>query len=157
MIKAHFFLVRLVSSVLFGGVGLAFLEGNQKKSFDPITPNAGPKVKGGQDFFLVAEFVYWTARLDSFSYAISGVDNFSNPNVSDANSHSLGWSWDPGFKVAFIKTVCNGWATSVRRQEADKGCLFLCGLPDASDRIQHYISCLAAWKSLRKYKRISMR
>ncbi len=81
------------------------LESHQKKTFEPITPNAGPKVKGGQDYFLVAEFIYWTARLDSFTYAKSGIGELAPQNVPAGNAHSLGWSWDPGFKVAF------GWAT----------------------------------------------
>lgn len=82
------------------------LEGNQKKSFEPITPNAGPKVKDGQDLFFIAEFLYWTARLDSFTYAKSGIgDSLSQNHVHAGNSHSVDWSWDPGFRVGL------GWET----------------------------------------------
>ena len=82
------------------------LEGNQKTSYEPITPNAGPKVKGGQDLFFVAEFLYWTARLDSFTYAKSGIgDSAEHHHVSSGHSHSIDWSWDPGFKVGM------GWET----------------------------------------------
>ena len=44
--------------------------------YDPITPNAGPKVYDGMDMFLTTDFIYWTGRLDTLTYARSGSGNF---------------------------------------------------------------------------------
>lgn len=75
--------------------------------FDPITPNAGPKVYDGMDMFLYAGFIYWTARLDGLSYALTGVGDFSN-DPSKGNVHSVDWNWDPGFKAGYGWTFCHG-------------------------------------------------
>lgn len=60
-----------------------------------ITPGAGPAIRGDWNFFLSADFIYWTARQDGMFYALSGVGAGASGSV-----HDLDWSWDPGFKVA---------------------------------------------------------
>ena len=53
--------------------------------------------------------------------------------------------------IALVKTIKNGWATSCKRQERDRGCLFGCGHPHARDKLTHYINWPAAWKRLPAY------
>lgn len=75
----------------------------------PITPCAGPKVRDGMDIHLSASFLYWTARLDTLTYAKSGFGNLTtatSPNKGDVQS--VDWSWDPGFKVAMGWNFCHG-------------------------------------------------
>lgn len=86
------------------------LEKNQGKinpQYDPITPNAGPKVYDGMDMFLTVDFIFWTARLDTLTYAKTGIGNLIT-NPSKGQMHSVDWSWDPGFKVGYGWTFCHG-------------------------------------------------
>jgi len=77
--------------------------------YDPITPNAGPKVYDGMDMFLSLDFIYWTGRLDSLVYSQSGVGNLSDlRNPSKGHANSVDWSWDPGFKLGYGWTFCHG-------------------------------------------------
>ena len=52
-------------------------------------------------------------------------------------------SYRPAFKITFLKTLCNGWFTSRRRQIHDQGCVFHCS--GEQDSLQHYISCPNLW------------
>lgn len=79
------------------------------RPMQPITPCAGPKVREGMDLNLSAAFIYWTARLDSLTYAKTGFGDLPNaisPNKGDVQS--VDWSWDPGFKVALGWSFCHG-------------------------------------------------
>ncbi len=60
-----------------------------------ITPGAGPAIRGDWNFFLTADFIYWTVRQDGMFYAVSGAGAGASGSV-----HDVDWSWDPGFKVA---------------------------------------------------------
>lgn len=72
---------------------------NFRKGF---TPDAGPRVACGADFFITADFIYWTSRLDGLGYAQTssvlaagaGVANLAKGSVQHPD-----FGWDPGFKV----------------------------------------------------------
>ncbi|MCB1066610.1 MAG: hypothetical protein KDK56_00355 [Simkania sp.] len=77
--------------------------------YDPITPNAGPKVYDGMDMFITLDFIFWTARLDSLSYSQTGIGSLTElENPSKGNVNSVDWTWDPGFKVGYGWTFCHG-------------------------------------------------
>ena len=42
------------------------------RTMHQIAPCAGPKVRNGMDLNLSAAFLYWTARLDTLTYAKTG-------------------------------------------------------------------------------------
>ncbi|MCB1110913.1 MAG: hypothetical protein KDK64_08020 [Chlamydiia bacterium] len=70
-----------------------------------ILPNAGPRIRGDWNFFLTADFIYWTVRQDGMFYAVSGVGAGASGSV-----HDVDWSWDPGFKVgAGFNLPHDGW------------------------------------------------
>lgn len=76
---------------------------------DHLTPCAEPKVKNGMDLYISADFIYWTARLDTLTYAKTGRGSF--PNVLETkkgNVQSVDWSWDPGFKAGLGWNFCHG-------------------------------------------------
>lgn len=75
--------------------------------YDPITPNAGPKVLDGMDMFLTVDFIYWTARQDGLSYAKSGIGDFNTDPVK-GSVHTVDWSWEPGFKAGYGWTLDHG-------------------------------------------------
>ncbi|MDN3509618.1 MAG: Lpg1974 family pore-forming outer membrane protein [Candidatus Neptunochlamydia sp.] len=82
--------------------GLENRVGNLEKSqtgqcrMDRLTPCAGPRVRNGMDLYISADFIYWTARLDTLTYAKKG------------NILSVDWSWDPGFKAGLGWIFCHG-------------------------------------------------
>ena len=41
-------------------------------AFGDITPSAGPRVIEGCGVYLTGDYLYWTAREDNLSFAISG-------------------------------------------------------------------------------------
>jgi len=79
--------------------------------YDPITPNAGPKVYDGMDMFFTLDFLFWTARLDTLSYSQTGIGSLAElPTRNPPKGHvnSVDWSWDPGFKLGYGWTFCHG-------------------------------------------------
>jgi len=86
------------------------LEGSSaNRSIHPITPCAGPKVHNGMDLNLSAAFLYWTARLDTLTYAKTGFgDLTSAASPNKGNVQSVDWSWDPGFKLGMGWNFCHG-------------------------------------------------
>ena len=85
------------------------LEAHRDRPLSQITPCAGPRVKDGMDLALFADFIYWTARLDTLTYAKTGFGDITgqqNPNKGDVQS--VDWSWDPGFKVGLGWSFCHG-------------------------------------------------
>ncbi|MCB1110325.1 MAG: hypothetical protein KDK64_05035 [Chlamydiia bacterium] len=82
---------------------------NTQPTHHPITPCAGPKVREGMDLNLSASFLYWTARLDTLTYAKTGMTNLlANPSPNKGEVQSVNWTWDPGFKVALGWNFCHG-------------------------------------------------
>jgi len=76
---------------------------------DPITPCAGPKVEGGMDLNLSADFLYWTARLDGLSYAKSGASgDLTSNQLTAGKSKEVNWEWDAGFRAALGWNFCYG-------------------------------------------------
>lgn len=76
------------------------LEKSSNHPLQTITPCAGPKVTNGMDINLQGDFIYWTARLDSLTYAKTGLgDLSSSTSTSKGEVQSVDWAWDPGFKV----------------------------------------------------------
>lgn len=73
-----------------------------QSQYDPITPNAGPKVQNGMDMFITLDFIYWTARLDKLSYSQTGIGTLeANKSFSTGHINSIDWAWDPGFKTGY--------------------------------------------------------
>ncbi len=84
-------------------------KGAPQTSPHPITPCAGPKVRGGRDVNLSVDFLYWTARLDGLTYAKTGLGSIitsTSPNKGEVQS--VDWSWDPGFKAGLGWNFCHG-------------------------------------------------
>ena len=75
------------------------LEKKSPTPYHPITPHAGPRVKRGIDMFLFGEFLYWTGRLDTLTYAKTGRLDTLEGLSRRGTDHSVDWQWDPGFKV----------------------------------------------------------
>ncbi|QVL57594.1 MAG: MOMP family protein [Simkaniaceae bacterium] len=74
-----------------------------------ITPNAGPKVDHGIDVCITADFIYWTARMDGLSYAITGSSD-GTLNASKGSVQYPDWRWKPGFKVGLgLNLPHDGW------------------------------------------------
>ncbi len=83
--------------------------GASDKPTHPITPCAGPRVKNGMDLHLFADFIYWTARLDTLTYAKTGHGSLSsNISPTKGKDQSVDWSWDPGFKAGLGWSFCHG-------------------------------------------------
>jgi len=79
------------------------------RTMHPITPCAGPKVRNGMDLNLSAAFLYWTARLDTLTYAKTGFNDLATGGPSKKGEvQSVDWSWDPGFKVGLGWNFCHG-------------------------------------------------
>ncbi|MEM8727379.1 MAG: Lpg1974 family pore-forming outer membrane protein [Chlamydiota bacterium] len=67
---------------------------------DRLTPCAGPRVRNGMDLYISADFIYWTARLDTLVYALTGNENLpTTEQRRKMDVSSVGWSRDPGFKT----------------------------------------------------------
>lgn len=74
-----------------------------------LTPCAGPRVRNGMDLSLSADFIYWTARLDSLIYGRTRRGDLSNRvEATKGRSLSVDWSWDPGFKASLGWSFCHG-------------------------------------------------
>ncbi|MBF5059836.1 Lpg1974 family pore-forming outer membrane protein [Candidatus Neptunochlamydia vexilliferae] len=82
-------------------------KGAPKAAHHPITPCAGPKVRGGRDIHLSADFLFWTARLDGLTYAKTGFGSLVN-SPSRGRVQAVDWSWDPGFKAGLGWSFCHG-------------------------------------------------
>ncbi len=75
---------------------------------DPV-PESRPAYKTPKQnnisCFAEVEFLYWTARLDTLTFAQTGVGH-QDENASalflkppSGRNHTVNWQWDPGFKV----------------------------------------------------------
>ena len=94
------------------------------KPLNQITPCAGPRVTGGIDTTLYADFIYWTARLDTLSYAEAGGTDLiksldgpldDNLTAKKGNVKTLGWTWNPGFKAGLGWLYDHGcWDTTLQ-------------------------------------------
>jgi hypothetical protein len=62
-----------------------------------ITPNAGPCVACGMDFFLTADFIYWNVREDHLGFAMTTGTDPANP--AQGRIEQLNFKMKPGFKV----------------------------------------------------------
>lgn len=81
-----------------------------------ITPNASPVVKGGLDLFIDADFIYWTARQDGLSYALTSNIPLTAAATENYQTYASGKSlyvnnkYSPGFKVgAGLILDHDGW------------------------------------------------
>ena len=71
--------------------------------------SAEPRVEDGLDISLTASFIYWTARLDGWTYAKSGLGNLTtHTNPCKGCVKQLDWDFDPGFKVGMGWNLCHG-------------------------------------------------
>ncbi len=105
------FLLQAESEIRMRGLEnrVSSLEQHQDKPLNQITPCAGPRVKNGMDLAIFADFIYWTARLDTLTYAKTGMGNLTThqgPNKGEVQS--VDWTWDPGFKVGLGWSFCHG-------------------------------------------------
>lgn len=76
-----------------------------------ITPSAGPRVNNGADFFLTADFLFWTARQENTSFALNGdikgtfkIDEKTGGPTGDIKEirHSfqdIKYKFKPGFRI----------------------------------------------------------
>jgi hypothetical protein len=83
---------------------IQILEEQKQQPPDSITPHAGPRVQDGIDMSLSAAFIYWTARLDSLTYAKTGLGDATKKG----QVYEVDWKWDPGFKVGIGWDFCHG-------------------------------------------------
>lgn len=85
-------------------------------NMDSLTPCAGPRVKNGMDLHLSADFIYWTARIDTLTYAKTGYSSTPTSGTPHKGEvQSVDWSWDPGFKVGLGWFFCHGcWDMNVQ-------------------------------------------
>lgn len=82
--------------------------GSQNR-MDRLTPCAGPRVKDGMDLYISVDFIYWTARLDTLTYAKTGRGSLlGSEEVKKGSVLSVDWSWDPGFKAGLGWNFCHG-------------------------------------------------
>lgn len=79
------------------------------KPAQPITPDAGPRVRGGADVYVDADFIFWTPRMDGLAYSYTGFGNDIN-SVSQGAVQELQWPWEPGFKIGVgLALDHDGW------------------------------------------------
>ncbi|MES2273438.1 MAG: Lpg1974 family pore-forming outer membrane protein [Chlamydiota bacterium] len=79
-----------------------------------VTPNAGPRVKGGYDFFIEGAFTYWTAHEDGLAYAFVQDGplgtTFVGSQVPSTQVQLPSFDWRPGFKLGIGMSPCyDGW------------------------------------------------
>lgn len=75
-----------------------------------VTPNAGPRVKNGWDFYGVAAFTYWTAHEDGLAFATIQADLTIGTFVPETQIAIPDFDWKPGFKVGAGMDFCHdGW------------------------------------------------
>jgi hypothetical protein len=77
-----------------------------------VTPSAGPRVLGGWDTFITADFIYWTPRVGGLGSLLSGYTP-TTPSIQGKvfNPH---WKWDAGFKVGLGRNLPHdGWDTTL--------------------------------------------
>ncbi|NDD57633.1 MAG: hypothetical protein EBZ47_00050 [Chlamydiae bacterium] len=67
--------------------------------FGDITPSAGPRVIDGVGLYLTGDYLYWTAREDGLTYAVTGA-NLNNSSTSNTNilPTSQGQQYQPDFR-----------------------------------------------------------
>lgn len=80
---------------------------------EEITPNAGPCVKESMNFYVTADFTYWTAREDDLEFALttgSDVAIGADAEPSRGKVYRPNTKWAPGFKVGLGHDLCfDGW------------------------------------------------
>lgn len=64
-----------------------------------ITPNAGPCVSDGADFFLTADFIYWTAREEGLNFTNKMAPASSGTHTSSGKIFSPCWKFKPGYRI----------------------------------------------------------
>ncbi len=78
-----------------------------------ITPNGGPCVKEGANFYVTADFTYWTAREDNLEFAVTeGTSSAFGEAPPSRKGHVFRpeTRWRPGFKVGAGHDFCyDGW------------------------------------------------
>lgn len=85
------------------------------QSYSVITPSVSPVVKDGYNLFVDLDFIYWTAREDSLSFAnISSIGDTSrgvnNATRQQGRSLFVNNKYSPGFKIgAGTLTDHDGW------------------------------------------------
>lgn len=78
----------------------------QRDSFKMITPEAGPKVTNGMDFFVSANYIYWRMNKlqESGTLDVTSGTQTNTPNMNDGADQGTSWQpnndWGSGFKVA---------------------------------------------------------
>lgn len=80
-----------------------------------FTPCAGPRVKNGMDVNLSADFIFWTARLDTLTYAKTGRGQQNNQSPNKGDVQSVNWAWEPGFKLGLGWNFCHScWDMNIQ-------------------------------------------
>lgn len=73
--------------------------------------DAEPQVCKGIDFFITADFIWWTAREDNLTYARNGINSDIGPGLIYQEDAKKGrekfpdWNWNPGFKIGLGKNL----------------------------------------------------
>lgn len=75
-----------------------------------ITPNAGPRVKNGWDFYSEASFTYWTAHEEGLTFALIEDDATVGTYSPVSNVVTPDFDWRPGFQLGAGMDFCHdGW------------------------------------------------
>ena len=67
-------------------------------AFGDITPSAGPRVIEGCGVYLTGDYLYWTAREDNLSFAISGLQVTPSSSTGKGHKYSPRFKYTSGFK-----------------------------------------------------------
>lgn len=85
-------------------------EGYDTGSYREITPNAGPRVSGGADVFITADFIYWKAYEEGLGYATTGYGSTGITPTSRGSVKQPDFKFEPGFKVGLgLNLSHDGW------------------------------------------------
>ncbi|MCF7806652.1 MAG: hypothetical protein K9M13_03280, partial [Simkaniaceae bacterium] len=82
-----------------------------------IFPSGGYRAEEGADAFITADFLYWEARQEGLSYAMTGVSRASSGStrLPQGNIFYPEFKYDPGFRVGLgIGLGHDAWSLSVQ-------------------------------------------
>ncbi len=79
-----------------------------------VTPNAGPRVKNGWNFYGTSAFTFWTAHEDGLAFALIEDDaDLATETIPKSPTTTIAipdFHWRPGFKVGAGMDFCHdGW------------------------------------------------
>ncbi|MEX0961423.1 MAG: Lpg1974 family pore-forming outer membrane protein [Simkaniaceae bacterium] len=75
-----------------------------------LFPSAGPRVCNGANYFITADYLYWTAREEGLSFATTGVKNNLPENPDEGRVYKPRFRYDSGFKFGLGASLPHdGW------------------------------------------------